>query len=161
MAKRRSEFIVESAPDVVLELVQAFFESDEWPYPVEQGWSFLYRDRRPRSVVTRPDDTVRGCNRVVILISKPGVLETALGFAWLVALSLLTFGLFLVVYVMWALLIRPVFAKRLSVAAISDEPGWTKLTVEATEPEHAESLVVWIQRELIENKAAARAQAPS
>ena len=57
MAKRRSEFIVEGAPDVVLELVQGFFESDEWPYPVEQGWSFLYRDRRSRSVVTRPDDT--------------------------------------------------------------------------------------------------------
>ena len=94
-------------------------------------------------------------------ISKPGVLEAALGFAWLMALSLLTSGLFLMVYGMWALLVCPVLAKRVSVAAARDEPGWTKLTVEATEPEHAESLVAWIQRELIENKAATRAEALS
>jgi len=31
LGKKESEFTVESAPDVVLGMVQGFFESDEWP----------------------------------------------------------------------------------------------------------------------------------
>ncbi len=52
------------------------------------------------------------------------------------------------------------FIKQVSVTAIHDEPGCTKLMVEATKPEHAQPLAAWIQRELIENKAAARVEAP-
>jgi hypothetical protein len=80
----------------------------------------------PRSVVTRPDDPIKGRNKVVA----------------------------------WIFLIRPKFVEQTSVTAVRDEPGRTKLTVEATKPEHAETLAAWIQKELIENKAAARAEAP-
>jgi hypothetical protein len=157
LAKRRREFLVEGAPDVVLEMVQDFFESDEWPpCPVaERRWNFLHRARRPRSVVSRPDDPIKGRNKVIASISKFPMLETPLRFLELVALSVLTAGVFLVIYAVWIFL----FSKQVSVTAVRDEPGWTKLTVEATKPEHAEVLVAWIQRELIENRAAARVEA--
>ena len=120
LAKSKVEFIVEGTPDVVLEMIRGFLESDEWlPYPAERGRNFLHKYRRPRPVVTRLDDPIKGRNKVVASI---------------------LFG----------------FIKQVSVTAIGDEPGWTKLTVEATKPEHAETLAAWIQRELIENRAAAR-----
>ena len=156
MAKRRLEFLVEGTPDVVLEMVRGFFESDEWPpYPAaKRRWNFLHRDHRPSSVVSRPDDPVKGPNKVVASISRFPMLETPLGFLELVALSVLTAGTFLVIYAVWTFL----FSRQVSVTAVRDEPGWTKLTVEATRPEHAEVLVAWIQRELIDNRAAARVE---
>jgi hypothetical protein len=119
LAKNKREFIVEGTPDVVLEIVWDFFESNKWPYPMKRDRSFLYEDRRPSRFV----------------VSKPGKLETPLRF----------FG----------------FAKRINVTAVRDEAGWTKLTVKASKAEHAETLAAWIQRELIENKAATRAESPS
>jgi hypothetical protein len=76
---------------------------------------------------------VAGHNKVVASISKPRMLESLLGFFW--------------------------FVKQARVTVVRDERGWTKLVVSATKPEYAQTLAAWIQRELIENKAATRAEA--
>ncbi|MBV9453452.1 MAG: hypothetical protein JOZ19_04950 [Rubrobacter sp.] len=155
MAKRRLEFLVEGTPDVVLNMVQGFFEKEEWsPYPVQWDRNVLGGGRSRRAVVTRLDDPIKGHNKVVASISAFPILEAPLGFLELVALSLLTAGLFLVAYTVWTFLFR----KQVTVTTVPDEPGWTKLTTEATKPEHTEDLVAWIQRELIENRAAARVE---
>ena len=49
LAKNKREFVVEGTPDVVLEIVWDFFESNKWPYPMKLDRSFLYEDRRPSS----------------------------------------------------------------------------------------------------------------
>jgi preprotein translocase subunit SecY len=102
----------------------------------------------------------------VASISSFPILEPPLGFRERVPLSILTAGVFPIIYAVWAFLV----AKQVSVTAIRDEPSWTKLTVEASEPfwttmttetselEHAEPLVAWVQRELIENRVAARVE---
>ena len=51
------------------------------------------------------------------------------------------------------------FVKQARVTVVRDERGWTKLVVSATKPEYAQTLAAWIQKELIENKAATRAEA--
>jgi hypothetical protein len=155
LAKRRLEFLVEGTTDVVLKMVQGFLENEEWaPYPVQRDRNVLHGERRPRSIVTRLDDPIKGRNKVVASISAFPMDGTPLGFVELVALSVLTAGMFLVAYMVWTFL----FSKQVSVTAVRDEPGWTKLMAEATKPEHAEVLVAWIQRELIENRTAARVE---
>lgn len=155
MARRRLEFLVEGTPDAVLNMVQVFFENGEWPFhPIQEDRNVSHEGRKRKAVVTRLDEPIKGRNKVVASISAFPMLEMPLGVLELVALSLLTAGVFLVAYALWTLLFR----KQVSVTAIVDEPGWTKLTVEATTPEYAEKLVAWIQGELIGNKAAARVE---
>jgi len=94
LAKRRLEFLVEGTPDVVLNMVQGFFEKEEWsPYPVQWDRNVLGGGRSRRAVVTRLDDPIKGHNKVVASISAFPILEAPLGFLELVALSLLTAGL--------------------------------------------------------------------
>ena len=61
MVQRKAEFLVKGNPDVVLDILRCFFESDEWS--------------------RTPSDPVKKRNKVTALVEKPSMPKTLL---WLV-----------------------------------------------------------------------------
>ena len=160
------ELEVEGKPDVVLKMVRAFFESDEWPYRTWRIFSFSRTRGEVWSRNSGPDSIFFGHgDKVSALLSKPGLLDTPGGIVVSLILYVVTFGAFMVAHLIWLLLFGPRVVAQVVVAADPIGEGATRLKVTAqgkwgtSKLEYADPVVAWIQRELVENRAATAVEA--
>ena len=160
------EFEVNGKPDVVLKMLRAFFESDEWPYRTWRVFSFSRTRGEVWSRNSGPENIFFGRgDKVSALLSKPTLLDTPGGIVVSLILYVITFGAFMVAHLIWFLLFGPRVVAQVMVAADPIGEGATRLKVTArgkwgtSKLEYAEPVVAWIQRELVENNAAAAVEA--
>lgn len=150
------EFEVEGKPDVILTMVRSFFESDEWPYPIREARFSIFVSDEDKEAFTvyGPGGWLRQ-NSVFTVKTGRNLFESPGGFLVLAVLSLLTLGVFTTAYFLWALLRRE-FRPSLTVRAQAEERDRVKLEISSYRTDvQAAHLATWVQRELVENKAAA------
>lgn len=133
------EFVVQGQPERALSLIFNFIQSKDWPYPGRVNHA-------------RP---VAGLHYVVYVPPSNALWRNPLGFVLIGALTVVTGGLFLLVYWLWRVEWQAEKIPRASVTATPETPHTTRLSLTADKQEWGETLANWIQRELVENNAAA------
>ena len=135
--ENRTEFIVQGTPEVCLGLVRQYFESEEWPYSNMGDRSFVNKSNFDDHILTAgvsKDVSFLNCFMVLVL-------------------SIVTFGLFFIAWMIWTEL---TFYPEVEVKVTADPigPDTTRLTVISANPDHAEPVKEWIERELVKRKVA-------
>lgn len=169
-------FEVEGLPGAVLAMVREFFESDEWPYPVARTHQKVFWRSKGVYDLSGPGGlsgaiAVKAggmfgvpatADKVSAILPRRNMLHSFSGTLMWCLLTLLTFGIFPWVYLAWVLLFRPPVIGRVDVtaAATPATPHRTVVEVRAGPPEPGQPVEEWIQRELIENRAAAGMETP-
>jgi hypothetical protein len=145
------EVVVNGPVDSCLARVDSYFRQ-EWPH----GGSFArYGDRSGNAFSSGPE-------RIVLTAERRFLFNSWGGLALLVGLSLVTFGAFLVLYLGYFVVVLFLdFAELVSmtytaqVVATPEGPAQTKLQVTASRQDWQHTLESWVQKELVENQAAA------
>jgi Short C-terminal domain len=145
------EAVVNGTVDSCLARVDSYFKQ-EWPH----GGSFgRYGDRSGNAFSSGPE-------RIVLTAERRSLYNSWGGLALLVGLSLITFGAFLALYLCyWIVVLFLDLAELVSmtytaqVVATPEGPAQTKLQVTASRQDWQHTLESWVQKELVENQAAA------
>lgn len=134
--------VVDGTPEVCLGLARSYFESDEWPYRAE----------------SRFEDPIGRNRREVkaLLIQRSIWFRSCLGVGGFLFLTLVTGGLFALLWFCWIMLYEDDFEPSVSITADAVGPSQTRIDVNWYRmPELAVPVEEWVQRELVENRAAA------
>ena len=145
------EVVVDGTVESCLARVDSYFRQ-EWPHGGRFG---RYGDRSGNAFS-------RGPERIVLTAERRFLYNSWGGLALLVGLSLITFGAFLVLYLCYWIvvvlldefeLVPTTYTAELVATPVS--PTQTTLRVTASRQDWQHTLESWVQKELVENQAAA------
>ncbi len=125
------DYIVEDSPAICLGKTSAFFDSDAWPY---------------RDIATNDGPGIIG-RSVSSTVHSHLFMGSLLGMITMIVLSILTFGLFFVLWVIVAFLILGAEGPTVEVSAMPVGEGRTRVTVKTNSDEHAEPVCSFVQSE--------------
>jgi Short C-terminal domain len=145
------EAVVNGTVDSCLARVDSYFKQ-EWPH----GGSFgRYGDRSGNAFSSGPE-------RIVLTAERRFLYNSWGGLALLVGLSLIIFGAFLVLYLCYWMVVMLLELAELvpmtytaEIVALPVSSAQTKLRVTASRRDWQHTLESWVQKELVENQAAA------
>lgn len=172
--ERDREFEVEGQPEVCIGLARDFFDSEEWPYPITRGLIQLIPRLSTR--LSGPVKPIAGSNKgkmvVTALVHRPALIESLPGILFMVLVTLITAGVFTGAYFFYYWFLRAgsgIWAgsgRRVTIVAEPAGHDKTRVQVKGaalwpSQKRHMlEPVLAWIERELVDNRAAAGAEAP-